>query len=56
MASDGANPLNDVLQADEAGILQQWIDGQINAAGFRSDRITPAGGLGSVASVSCAAA
>ena len=40
MASDGANPLNDVLQADEAGILQQWIDGQISAAGFRSDRIT----------------
>ena len=40
MASDGANPLNDVLQADEAGILQQWIDGQINAAGFRSDRIS----------------
>ncbi|MEN3339470.1 MAG: rsbT co-antagonist protein RsbR [Acidobacteriota bacterium] len=40
MASDGANPLYDLLQADEPGILQQWIEGQINAPGFRSDRIT----------------
>src|SRR3954454_19753564 len=40
MASDGANRLHDILQADESSILQQWIDGQINAPGFRADRIT----------------
>ena len=32
--------LNDTLQADEAGILQRWIDQQLNAAGFRADRIS----------------
>jgi rsbT co-antagonist protein RsbR len=32
--------LNDTLQADEAGIVQRWIDQQLNAAGFRSDRVT----------------
>jgi rsbT co-antagonist protein RsbR len=40
MASDGGNPLNDILQGDESGVLQQWIEGQINAPGFRADRIT----------------
>jgi rsbT co-antagonist protein RsbR len=40
MASDGANRLHEILQADESSILQEWIDGQINAPGFRSDRIT----------------
>ena len=37
MAKDGGNPLNDVLQ-DEAGLLQSWVERQVNAPGFRSDR------------------
>jgi rsbT co-antagonist protein RsbR len=32
--------LNETLQADEAGILQRWVDQQLNAAGFRSDRVS----------------
>ena len=37
MAKEGGNPLNDVLQ-DEAGLLQSWVERQVNAPGFRSDR------------------
>ena len=37
MAKEGGNPLNDVLQ-DEAGLLQSWVEGQVNAPGFRADR------------------
>ena len=37
MAKEGGNLLNDVLQ-DEAGLLQSWVNGQVNAPGFRSDR------------------
>jgi rsbT co-antagonist protein RsbR len=44
MAKDGGNLLNEVLQ-DEAGLLQSWVNGQINAPGFRSDR-TSRGELG----------
>jgi rsbT co-antagonist protein RsbR len=40
MASDAGNPLNDILQRDESTLLQQWVEGQINAPGFRSDRTT----------------
>jgi rsbT co-antagonist protein RsbR len=40
MASDAGNPLNDILQRDEPALLQLWVDGQINAPGFRPDRIT----------------
>jgi rsbT co-antagonist protein RsbR len=41
MAHD-ANLLKDVLQRDEAGIAQRWIDAQLGAAGFRSDRMSRA--------------
>jgi rsbT co-antagonist protein RsbR len=37
MAKEGGNPLNDVLQ-DETGLLQSWVQGQVTAPGFRSDR------------------
>ena len=37
MAKEGGNPLNEVLQ-DEAGLLQSWVQGQVNAPGFRGDR------------------
>jgi rsbT co-antagonist protein RsbR len=40
MASDAGNPLLEILQRDESTLLQQWIDGQINARGFRPDRST----------------
>lgn len=40
--AEAANTLKDVLQQDEAGIVQRWIDSQVNAAGFRSDRISRA--------------
>lgn len=36
------SPLNDVLQQDEAGLVQRWTDAQTTAAGFRSDRISRA--------------
>ena len=32
--------LNDVLEKDEATILDHWVDGQTAAAGFRSDRMS----------------
>lgn len=38
MASESGNPLNDILGRDESILLQQWVDGQVNAPGFRSDR------------------
>jgi rsbT co-antagonist protein RsbR len=34
--------LNETLQQDEEGILRRWIDQQVSAAGFRSDRISRA--------------
>jgi rsbT co-antagonist protein RsbR len=40
MAPDAGNPLFEVLQRDESTLLQQWIDGQIDAPGFRPDRST----------------
>ena len=40
MASDAGNLLNEILQRDESTLLQLWVDGQINAPGFRSDRTT----------------
>ena len=40
MASDSGNLLNDILARDESILLQQWIEGQVNAPGFRSDRTT----------------
>ena len=32
--------LNEILQQDEAAIVQRWIDNQLGAAAFRSDRIS----------------
>jgi rsbT co-antagonist protein RsbR len=40
--AEAANTLKDVLQQDEAGIVQRWIDSQLNAAAFRADRISRA--------------
>ena len=34
--------LREALEHDEAGILQQWVDDQVNIPGFRADRITRA--------------
>jgi rsbT co-antagonist protein RsbR len=37
---DRRTALNDLLASSEAGILQQWVDAQVAAPSFRSDRIT----------------
>ena len=34
--------LNEILQQDEAGVVQRWIDAQLARPGFRSDRISRA--------------
>jgi rsbT co-antagonist protein RsbR len=34
----GASALNDVLQQEDAAILQSWIDQQVSAPGYRADR------------------
>jgi rsbT co-antagonist protein RsbR len=39
MAKDSGNVLKDVLQQDEAGIVQSWVEFQLNAPGFRADRL-----------------
>jgi rsbT co-antagonist protein RsbR len=36
------NLLNQLVQEDEAGILQQWVESQLSWAGFRADRISRA--------------
>ena len=41
MAQD-TNLLRQILDRDEAGIVQRWIDGQLSAVGFRGDRISRA--------------
>jgi rsbT co-antagonist protein RsbR len=38
MANDSIAMLNDVLQKDEGGLLQNWIDIQMNSPSFRPDR------------------
>jgi rsbT co-antagonist protein RsbR len=38
MVTPSANPLNDLLAREEAAVLAEWIDYQIAAPGFRSDR------------------
>ena len=40
MASESGNPLNDVLARDESILLQEWVEGQVNAPGVRGDRTT----------------
>ena len=39
MAKDSGAALKDILQQDEAAILQSWIDDQLSAPGFRADRV-----------------
>jgi rsbT co-antagonist protein RsbR len=34
----GASALNDILQREDAAILQAWVDQQLSTAGFRTDR------------------
>jgi rsbT co-antagonist protein RsbR len=38
MATDSIASLNDILQKDEGTLLQNWVDIQVNATTFRSDR------------------
>jgi rsbT co-antagonist protein RsbR len=38
--SDRSNALRETIERDEAGILQRWIDKQLAASSFRSDRIS----------------
>jgi len=38
MATDSIASLNEVLQKDEATLLQSWVDNQVNASAFRPDR------------------
>ena len=39
MAQD-SSVLNEILQKDEAGTLQRWLDAQLSSPGFRSERIS----------------
>jgi rsbT co-antagonist protein RsbR len=39
MNKESDSLFREVLQQDEAAILQSWIDSQLNAPGFRSDRL-----------------
>ena len=38
--SDRSNVLRETIEKDEAGIVQRWLDKQLAAASFRSDRIS----------------
>jgi rsbT co-antagonist protein RsbR len=38
MATDSIAFLNDILQKDEATLVQNWVDNQVNATTFRPDR------------------
>jgi rsbT co-antagonist protein RsbR len=38
MATDSITSLNDLLQKDEGTLLQNWVDNQVNAPAFRTDR------------------
>ena len=40
MATDASVPLYELLQKDEGTLVQHWVDAQINAPSFRSDRIS----------------
>src|SRR3712207_5525774 len=39
MAKDTDSLIREVLLQDEAGLLQSWIDYQVTAPGFRTDRL-----------------
>jgi rsbT co-antagonist protein RsbR len=39
MAQNAPQTLNDILQQDDAPLLEAWIEQQVNAAGFRPDRL-----------------
>ena len=38
--SDRLNVLREIIERDEAGIVQRWLDKQLAASNFRSDRIS----------------
>ena len=38
--SDRSKTLRETIEKDEAGILERWIDKQLAAPSFRSDRIS----------------
>ena len=38
--NDRSNALRETIEKDEAGIVQRWLDKQLAAASFRSDRIS----------------
>jgi rsbT co-antagonist protein RsbR len=40
MGKDATTTLSEILQQDEAAVLQQWLDRQLNATSLRSDRIS----------------
>jgi rsbT co-antagonist protein RsbR len=40
MGKESWSVLNEIFEQDEAGVLAEWIDGQVSAPGFRSDRTT----------------
>jgi rsbT co-antagonist protein RsbR len=40
MANESLSTLNDILQKDEATLLQNWVDTQVNSATYRSDRMS----------------
>jgi rsbT co-antagonist protein RsbR len=39
MAQNAPETLHEILQRDEEALLETWIDQQVSAPGFRSDRI-----------------
>jgi rsbT co-antagonist protein RsbR len=38
--SDPPNPLREAIERDEAGVVQRWLEKQLSAPSFRSDRIS----------------
>ena len=38
--SDPPNPLREAIERDEAAVVQRWLEKQLGAPGFRSDRIS----------------
>jgi rsbT co-antagonist protein RsbR len=40
MVQETGTALRDILQQEEAGILHSWVDCQVNAPGFRADRLS----------------
>jgi rsbT co-antagonist protein RsbR len=40
MATDASVPLHELLQKDDGTLVQNWVEAQINAPSFRSDRMS----------------